>query len=192
MPRRFFTSISARFKQKRDHPWYLKPFDYIITHPVYFSATRRSVGGGLWIGLFVGLLPIPGQTIVAVLAALWLRVNIPVAAITIWITNPITFVPIFYLSYRIGALILNIPTESVPAEFTLDWVSQELALRWRPLALGSLIMALSVSSIAYLLVSAIWHVSTIKRYRRRHSRNVGSIHGGKGKRTNSDQTVDRP
>ena len=192
MPRRFFTNISSRFRKKHKHPWYLKPFEYIITHPVYFSATRRSVGGGLWIGLFVGLLPIPGQTIVAVLAALWLRVNLPVAAITIWITNPITFVPIFYLAYRIGALILDIPTESLPAEFTLDWVSQELALRWRPLALGSFIMALSVSSIAYLIVSAIWHVSTISRYRQRHTRNVGSIRGGQRKQAKADQTTDHP
>jgi uncharacterized protein (DUF2062 family) len=192
MPRRFFTNISSRFKQKHKHPWYLKPFEYIITHPVYFSATRRSVGGGLWIGLFVGLLPIPGQTVVAVLLALWLRVNLPVAAITIWISNPITFVPIFYLAYRIGGLILGIPTESIPAEFTLDWVTQELALRWRPLALGSFIMALSVSSTAYLIVSAIWHVSTISRYRQRHTRNVGSIKGGHRKQTKSDQTTDLP
>ena len=181
MPRRFFTNVSARFKKKQEHPWYLKPFEYVLAHPVYFSATRRSVGGGLWIGLFVGLLPIPGQTVVAVLGALWLRVNVPVAAITIWVSNPITFVPIFYLAYRIGAVLLDMPTEPAPAEATVAWLTQEVALRWRPLALGSLIMALSVSSIAYLVVSAIWHISTISRYRRRHTRSIGSIHGGKKK-----------
>ncbi|MGI9290820.1 MAG: DUF2062 domain-containing protein, partial [Gammaproteobacteria bacterium] len=150
-----------------------------LEHPVYFSTTRRSVGGGLWLGLFVGLLPIPGQTILAVLAALWLRVNIPVAAIVLWISNPLTFVPIFYLAYRMGALMLNIPTESVPAEFTMDWVSQELASRWKPLAVGSFVMALSVSSTAYFLVSVVWHISTILRYRKRHTRSVGSIRGGR-------------
>ncbi|MEE8307405.1 MAG: DUF2062 domain-containing protein [Gammaproteobacteria bacterium] len=98
MPRRFFTNVSTRFKKKREHPWYLKPFDYVLAHPVYFSTTRRAVGGALWIGLFVGLLPIPGQTLVAVLAALWMRVNMPVAVITIWVSNPVTFVPIFYLA----------------------------------------------------------------------------------------------
>jgi uncharacterized protein (DUF2062 family) len=182
MPRRFFTHISTRFRKKRDHPWYLKPFEYVLAHPVYFATTRRSVAGGLWIGLFIGLLPIPGQTLVAVLAALWMRVNVPVAAITIWISNPVTFVPIFYLAYQLGALLLNIPTEPLPPEPTLAWVIQELAIRWRPLALGSLIIALSVSSTAYLLVSAIWHVSTISRYRRRHSRTVGSIRGGRPKK----------
>jgi uncharacterized protein (DUF2062 family) len=178
MPRKFFTSVSRRFRKKGAHPWYLRPFEYILSHPVYFSTSRRSVGGGLWVGLFIGLLPIPGQTILAVLSALWLRVNIPIAAITVWVSNPITFVPIFYLAYRIGAVVLDIPTEPFPADLSWQWVSEEVALRWKPLALGSLIMAVSVSSTTYLVVSAIWHVSTIKRYRQRHSRTVGSIRGG--------------
>jgi uncharacterized protein (DUF2062 family) len=170
---------------KQDHPWYLKPFDYILAHPVYFSATRRGVGGGLWLGLFVGLLPIPGQTIVAVLGALAFRVNVPVAAISIWISNPVTFVPIFYLAYKIGAAFLDIPIETVPHEANLSWITGEITQRWKPLMVGSLIMAVSVASTVYLLFSFVWHVSTVYRYRRRHSRTVGSIKGGKRKRTDN-------
>jgi len=179
MPRRFFTRISDQFRRKKKHPWYLKPFDFILAHPVYFSSSRRGVGGGLWLGLFVGLLPIPGQTLVAVLGAVLLRVNVPVAAIAIWISNPVTFVPIFYLAYRIGALILNIPIEAMPAEPSWAWLSEEIALRWKPLMVGSLIMAVSVASTAYLIFSVVWHVLTVSRYRKRHQRNVGSIKGGK-------------
>ena len=179
MPRKFFTQVSRRFRMKKEQPWYLRPFNYVLTHPVYFSATRRGVGGGLWVGLLVGLLPIPGQTIVAVLGALLLRVNLPVAAITVWISNPVTFVPIFYLAYKIGAALLNLPIEAVPAQLSWAWLTEGIALRLKPLFLGSLIMAISVASTAYLLFSAIWHVSTLYRYRRRHQRNVGSIKGGK-------------
>ena len=179
MPRRFFTRFSKRYRMKKDHPWYLRPFDYVLAHPVYFSATRRGVGGGLWLGLFIGLLPIPGQTILAVLGALALRVNVPVAAIAIWISNPITFVPIFYLAYKIGAALLNIPIEAVPTEPGMSWITDEIALRWKPLLYGSLIMAISVASTAYLLFSFVWHVSTVQRYRARHKRDVGSIRGGK-------------
>lgn len=179
MPRKFFTRLSTRYRKKKDHPWYLRPFEYILAHPAYFAASRRSIGGGLWVGIFIGLLPIPGQTVLAVIGSILLRVNVPVAAVTVWISNPITFVPIFYLAYRIGAILLNIPTEAFPEEMTLAWLSEEITLRWKPLALGSIIMALSVSSTVYLLVSAGWHVSTIRRYRRRHSRSIGGIHGGK-------------
>ena len=185
MPRKFFTRVSRDYRRKKDHQWYLKPFDFLLAHPVYFSTTRRSVGGGLWIGLFVGLLPIPGQTIVAVLAALIMRVNIPVAAITIWISNPITFVPIFYLAYRIGAALLDIPIEAAPAEPTMNWVSTELAQRWKPLMVGSLLMGISVASTVYLLFSAAWHVATVRRYRQRHNRDVGAIRGGHNDQTDN-------
>ena len=178
MPRRFFNRVSKHYRRNGAQAWYLHPFRYLLEHPVYFSATRRSVCGGLWLGIFFGLLPIPGQTAVAVLAAFLLRVNVPVAAITVWISNPLTFVPIFYLAYRLGAAMMNIPTEALPAEFTMAWLGDELALRWKPLILGSLIMGLSIASSVYLLVSGAWHVSTISRYRRRHKRDVGSIHGG--------------
>lgn len=179
MPRRFFKKISLQFLQKGDHPWYLRPFDFLLAHPVYFSASRRAVCGGLWIGLFVGCLPIPGQTVVAVLAALLFRVNLPVSAITIWISNPLTFGPIFYLAYRIGAILLNIPPEPFPAEFDMDWLLGQAALRWKPLFLGAVIMGVSLASVGYLVVSAIWHLLTIQRYRRRHHRDIGSIRGGK-------------
>lgn len=179
MPRKFFTQVSRRFRMKKDHPWYLRPFEYVLAHPVYFSATRRGVGGGLWLGLVIGLLPIPGQTVIAVLGALLFRVNLPVAAITVWISNPVTFVPIFYLAYKIGAALLGLPIEVAPAELSWAWLSQEIAVNWKPLYFGSLVMAISVSSTVYLLFSFVWHVSTVYRYRRRHQRTVGSIKGGK-------------
>ena len=180
MPRKFFTRVSREYRNKKDHPWFLRPFDYILAHPVYFSASRRAVGGGLWLGLFVGLLPIPGQTIVVVLGALLFRVNLPVAAITIWVSNPITFVPIFYFAYQIGAALMGIPIETIPAEPSWNWITDEIALRWKPLMYGSLIMSVSVASTVYLVFSFFWHVSVVYRYRRRHQRDVGSIKGGKG------------
>lgn len=168
MPRRFFSRFSRQYRQKSDHPWYLKPFDFLLSHPVYFSVSRRSVSGGIAVGLFVGLLPIPGQTPLAILAALLLQINLPLAVVSLWISNPLTFVPLFYFAYRIGALLLDIPAEALPPSVSLAWVTEEVALRWRPLMYGSLIMATSVASVAYLTISAIWHILTVNRYRLRH------------------------
>jgi len=94
---------------------------------------------------------------------------VPVAAIAVWITNPITFVPIFYLAYKIGAAFLDIPIEAIPANPSWEWVLAEISLRWKPLMAGSLFLAVSVASTAYLVVSVVWHISTVSRYRRRHS-----------------------
>jgi len=175
MPRKFFKHVSLHYRKKKDHPWYLKPFDYLLSHPIYFSAARRPVCGGLWIGLFVGMLPIPGQTILAVLAALTLRVNIPVAAVVLWVSNPLTFVPIFYLAYKIGTIVLNVPVEPFPADLDLDWLMAQTDTILKPMFTGAVIMGLSTASIAYLLVSAVWHVVTIRRYRRRHHRKAANI-----------------
>jgi len=175
MPRRFFTRISAQYKAKTEHPWYVKPFAYLLTHPVYFSASRRSVAGGLWIGLFLGLIPLPFHSVLAVFMALWLRVNIPVAAVAVWITNPITVVPIYYLAYRLGAAILNVPVEMFPIDFTFSWsdlnlgqAADGLSEIGKPLIVGCLSLAVSIASAGYFLVSVVWRISTLYRYRRRH------------------------
>lgn len=184
MPRQFFTRISREFRQKKDHPWYLKPFEFILTHPAYFSASRRGIGGGLWIGLIIGLLPLPAHTFLAIVGAILLRVNVPVAVLATWVTNPFTFVPIYYFEYKLGALMLGLPTEALPAEINFDWVLAEIGLRWKPLAYGALTTALSIASTVYLLTSVTWHLVTMRRYRSRHMRTVGSIKGGQGPRPN--------
>lgn len=165
MPRRFFSRLSRRFDPNKQRAWYLKPFSFLLTHPVYFSAGRRAVSGGMAVGVFIGLLPILGQTAVAIFAALMLRVNLPLAAVAVWISNPVTFIPIFYFAYRIGAAILNIPPVGLPTEDTWwDWV----LLHLRPLSYGSLLIATSAASVTYLTVSTLWHVLTVQRYRQRH------------------------
>ena len=179
MPRQYFTRISRQFREKKDHPWYLKPFEYLLTHPVYFSTSRRGIGGAVWVGFFIGFLPIPAHTFLAILGALLLRVNVPVAAIATWISNPVTLFPIMYFNYKVGALLLDIPPETVPADISMEWVMTELETHWKPLVYGSLVIAISVASTAYLAISAIWHLVTMRRYRSRHTRSIGSIKGGK-------------
>jgi len=172
MPRRFFSRLTDRFDPKKEYPWYLKPFEFLLTHPVYFTAGRRTVSGGIALGVFIGLLPLPGQTALAIVGALLLRVSLPLAALSVWISNPLTFVPIFYFAYRVGAMLLNIPAEAVPTEPGLNWLSEEIALRWQPLAYGSILIATSAASVAYLTVSTLWHVLTLQRYRRRHRKDL--------------------
>ena len=168
MPRRFFSRISKRFNPNKQRPWYLRPFSFLLTHPVYFSAGRRAVSGGMALGVFIGLLPIPGQTPLVLFAALMLRVNLPLAAVSVWISNPVTFVPVFYFAYRVGAALLNIPPETMPDNPSWAWLSEEIALRWRPLFYGSILMATSAASVTYLGVSTLWHILTVQRYRQRH------------------------
>lgn len=55
--------------------------------------TQHTFAAGLTIGMFVMMQLAPGQMLVAAIAAAILRVNIPIAVIACWISNPFTFVP---------------------------------------------------------------------------------------------------
>lgn len=169
MPRRFFRRVSSGYLRNQ-RPWYLKPFDALTAHPTYFVPTRRAVAGGIWTGLFVALLPIPAQTIVALLVALVLRVNLPVAAIATWVTNPVTIVPIFYWEYALGTVILQIPPQPFNIELSWEWVTHEFVALWKPLLLGSFIIATLVSSAVYVAISVVWRWMVSYRFKRRHSR----------------------
>ena len=65
----------------------------------------HKIALGLALGIFVGILPIMGiqMTVVAVLA-LPLRANIKAAVAGVWISNPITFLPMYWGYYKFGLL----------------------------------------------------------------------------------------
>jgi len=169
MPRRFFRRFSAGYLPKEhERPWYLRPFRALLAHPQFFAVDRRSVAGALWVGLLVGLLPLPAQTVIAVLMAMLLRVNLPIAGITVWVTNPFTMGPIFYTEYRLGALILELPLQPFNIELSWEWLSSQLLAYWKPLLLGSFITAAIVASLVYVFVSVLWRMLVAYRYKRRH------------------------
>jgi uncharacterized protein (DUF2062 family) len=141
----------------------------MLAHPTFFSVSRRSVAGAIWIGVFIALIPLPGQTLIALLAAMALRVNLPVAGITTWITNPITMVPFFYWEYGLGTLILDLPIENIDIDLSLHWVTSGFLNIWKPLLLGSFIAATIVASLTYVVISVTWRLIVAYRYKRRHT-----------------------
>jgi len=167
MPRRFFRRVSRSYLRK-ERPWYLKPFTALFAHPTFLSVSRRSVAGAIWVGLFIALLPLPGQTVLGVLLALLFRVNVPIAAVTTWVTNPVTMGPIFYFTYGLGRQILEIPPQHFQIELSWDWVSTNFIAIGKPLLLGSFISATLIASTGYVVVSVLWRLMVAARFKRRH------------------------
>lgn len=74
------------------------------------SGTSHQIALGVAIGFFVAWLPIVGiQMIVAVIICRIFRANIVVPIFPVWITNPVTMVPIYSFNYWIGWLIVGGP-----------------------------------------------------------------------------------
>jgi uncharacterized protein len=89
--RRFMKRHAPSREEVIKSPW-LKPFGKRIRQSDLWRFTRRSVPRAVAIGLFVGIfLMIPGLQIVgAILVAMPLRANVPVAAAMTFLSNPAT------------------------------------------------------------------------------------------------------
>jgi uncharacterized protein (DUF2062 family) len=74
------------------------------------TGTAHQIALGVAIGFFVGWLPIIGiQMVVAVAACTVLRANKVVPLFPIWLTNPVTLVPIYSFNYWVGWLFVGGP-----------------------------------------------------------------------------------
>jgi len=100
--RNLFRKFLPSHDSVKNQRW-LKPFGSLLQHPNLWHLHRRSVSGGVAVGLFCGLIPGPLQMISAALLAVLLRVNLPVAAFTTLYTNPFTIVPLYMAAYELGA-----------------------------------------------------------------------------------------
>ena len=70
------------------------------------SPSRRALGFG--VGIFSGCFPFFGlQTLMGIFLAKIIKGNSILAAVGTWISNPFTYVPLYYFNYRVGSLLLN-------------------------------------------------------------------------------------
>ena len=120
---------------------------------------QRSVAGGLALGLFIAFTPtIPFQMLLCAVGAILLRVNLSVAVAAIWITNPLTAVPIYLAASRLGRHFFE---HSRLGEFTLTFFGFEgRAGRFMEQGLflwtGCLVFSFVSAGLGYLTVHAAW------------------------------------
>tara|TARA_B100000945_G_scaffold3342_1_gene2829 strand:+ start:761 stop:1207 length:447 start_codon:yes stop_codon:yes gene_type:complete len=106
------------------------------------SPYQRALGFG--VGIFSGCFPFFGlQTLIGVFLAKILKGNTILAAVGTWISNPLTYFPLYYFNYRVGSLILNKDKNIVDfSHITINqWWSQGWYLSSR-LIMGSMYIGL--------------------------------------------------
>lgn len=165
MPRRFF----RKFAFKRHHlseQWFMTPFRHLLHDHRLWGIRRRTVVPAFSLGLFISVLPFPGHMLVSALLALFLRVNIPVAALATWANSPLTMAPVYYFSYRLGRNLLDAPLREFELALSWEWVTHTLVTIWQPMLLGSVIVASAVALVGYLTLDLIWRTS-ISNYKAR-------------------------
>ena len=171
MPRRFFRKFALKRHQVSEQ-WFMGPFRHLLHDRRLWTIRRRNVVPAFSLGLFVAFLPTPGHTLMGILSALALRVNLPVAAVTTWVSNPLTMGPMYFFAYRLGAGILGLPEESFAFEMSWQWVTQTFVTIWQPMLLGCVLLGCVAAVVGYVALDMFWRMSladykTQKRNRRR-------------------------
>jgi uncharacterized protein (DUF2062 family) len=126
---------------------------------VVWRIDRRSIAGGLTLGVFIAFTPtIPFQMLLAVLGALYFRVNLPIALMACWITNPLTIIPIYGASWKLGRYIVH-HIEIFRGTIDAYVVKGKPGLMIRQtiyIWIGSLIFASVAALFANILVRVFW------------------------------------
>jgi len=171
MPRRFFRKFALKRERFRGR-WYLSPFDHLLHDPNLWGIRRRSVVPAFALGLFIAYLPFPGHTLMAALLALALRINIPIAALSTFASNPLTMGPMYYLAYQLGLGLLGRNPQPLEIELSLSWITEKFVTIWQPLLLGCVLLGALLAFIGYAALDLLWRASiaeylAAKRLRRK-------------------------
>ena len=156
----------SRFREHK----HLRLFGDLLHEPNLWHLNRRSVSGATFVGLFMAWVPLPTQMLLAGIVAIWLRVNLPVAVVLVWITNPITIPPMSYLAYKVGAWLLGRPAQDMQVELSLEWLGEQLGHIWAPMLVGSLLIGLVSGMLGLFAVRMLWRLHVKRTWQDRKLR----------------------
>ncbi len=176
MPRKHFRRFLPSHDSIRRNR-YIGLFGTALHHHNLWHLNRRSVAGGIAVGLFCGLIPGPVQMFSAAVMAILLRVNLPVAVLGTWYTNPFTIVPLYIAAYKLGMYLtghtprsLNVPQLDLSLSNVADWITMLMA--WigamgKPFMFGLLLLAAILAVVGYFAVLLAWRIYVHLAWRRR-------------------------
>ena len=103
---------------------------------------------GIAVGVFCGCFPFFGfQTILGLFLARVAKGNLFLAAIGTWISNPFTYVPLYYFNYKVGSSLLKNSPDII---FDKNLITEEL---WEKGSIFSLRLILGSALVGFFLAS---------------------------------------
>ena len=134
--------------------------DFFVERVLHVHDTPHRIALGVAIGIFVAWTPTVGFQMVLTVALAWLLgANKLVGVPFVWISSPLTFVPIYLPNYYVGRWILSSdvppPDFSKMADVTggwLEWATTWWSVTWQailPLWVGSLVVAAALAIPTY-------------------------------------------
>ena len=153
---------------------FLRP---LLHDPNLFHLNRHSVSVAFFAGIFCAFLPVPGQSVLAALLALLLRCNMPIAFALVWITNPLTAPPVFFLNFELGRWLLDRPPMAFSIEPSWQWFQDQGEAVLLPLLVGSLASGLVFGAIGYGVTHQLWRWHEERNWEIRKKRRLEAKNG---------------
>lgn len=154
---------------------YLKPVAHRVLAPELWRFTRRSVPRGVALGMVTGILFPVAQIVLSAVLALPFRANIPTAAATTFITNPLTTPPLWVAAYWIGKTVLRLD-QAVPGDpiaqtvaANTDWIHWLWAGALPATIVGLFVITVALSVAGYALTALGWRLWIGHKWRNRHN-----------------------
>lgn len=141
-----------------------------IREPNLWHFNRRSVSVGVFAGVFAAFMPPGLQLFIALPLALFLRGNIAVAFGSTWITNPVTYAPIYFACYKLGLWMMGENPDISSKHFNLETMASDLMHVGQPLLLGCLVSAIVFSCLAFVVVRLLWRLHILNHIKVRAAR----------------------
>ena len=115
---------------------------------------------GLAIGVFSGCFPFFGfQTLLGVFFAKLAKGNIVLAAIGTWISNPFTYIPLYYFNYKVGSIFIRNSTNiNIESDLGINDLWEQGSIFSIKLILGSFLVGLLLASISGFFVLLLYKI----------------------------------
>jgi uncharacterized protein len=159
-----YRPVTPKPKSKRHNSWLKRRWRYIHRRLVRLEEHPEQIARGFALGAFSGCFPLFGlQTIIGILLATIFRASKLAAAAGTWISNPITYVPIFAFNFKVGNLILQ-GEDFSDLDFnfqSLDEVMELGASLLGALFLGSFLVGLTVCGLTYFCT--LWLIDHLRK-----------------------------
>jgi uncharacterized protein (DUF2062 family) len=133
--------------------WWSSPRT-LLRYVLSLDDTAHHIALGTAMGMFIGLTPTVGIQMAIVIAVYYLclpffRFNCKAAIVTVYISNPLTMVPLYWFDYRVGQLVFggaDITQDRIREIITYDGFAEW----WR--AIGTLFLDLGLPMFAGSLI----------------------------------------
>ena len=150
-------------REQMERSRFIRPFAGRVLRSELWRFTRRSVPRGVALGMLVGIIVPFAQILFASLLCLSVRANVPVAALTTFVTNPFTTPLIWLVAYKVGSWLLQVDAMTVvsPVNAAMEHSQFDDLLQWLTgatlvTAFGLVVVAIVAAAVSYLATSFGW------------------------------------